>query len=61
MRNPAPNVDALSGCLMRSHNVETEFILLIMACSRGMGIHAQLVWDRGEPTTLDILIDLSDV
>lgn len=47
MKNPAPNVDALSGCVMHAYGLETEYFVVVMACSRGMGFLAQYVWDRG--------------
>ena len=47
MKNPAPNVDALSGCIMLSYGFEADALVLFAACSRGMGISAQYVWDRG--------------
>lgn len=48
MKNPAPNVDALSGCIMLSYGFEADALVLFAACSRGMGISAQYVWDRGD-------------
>jgi citrate synthase len=47
MKNPAPNVDALSGCVLIAYGLEPEALLLFAACSRGMGLSAQYVWDRG--------------
>ncbi|GBE83070.1 citrate synthase-like protein [Sparassis latifolia] len=46
MKSHAPNVDSLSGCLMYAQGLDVDFILLVMACSRGMGFMAQYVWDR---------------
>ena len=48
MKNPAPNVDSLSGSLLCALGLEEEFAFVVMACSRGMGFGAQYVWDRGE-------------
>lgn len=47
MKNPAPNVDALSGSLMHAYGLETDYLVVVMACSRAMGFLAQYVWDRG--------------
>ncbi|OCH85957.1 citrate synthase [Obba rivulosa] len=46
IKSPAPNVDSLSGCLMYAFGLELDFVLLVMACSRGMGFMSQYVWDR---------------
>ncbi|KAF8900176.1 citrate synthase-like protein [Gymnopilus junonius] len=46
VKNPAPNVDALSGSTMLAYGVEADFILLFMANGRGMGFLSQSVWDK---------------
>ena len=48
MRNPAPNMDALSGCMMLSYGLAADATVLFAGCGRGMGISAQMVWDRGK-------------
>ena len=48
MKNPAPNMDALSGCMMLSYGLEADAVVLFAACGRGMGVSAQIVWDRGK-------------
>ena len=48
MRNPAPNMDALSGCMMLSYGLAADATVLFAGCGRGMGISAQIVWDRGK-------------
>ena len=47
VKNPAPNVDALSGSTMLAYGVEADFILMFMANGRGMGFLCQSIWDKG--------------
>ncbi|KDR69405.1 hypothetical protein GALMADRAFT_215099 [Galerina marginata CBS 339.88] len=46
VKNPAPNVDALSGSTMHAYGVEADFILLFMSNGRGMGFLCQSIWDK---------------
>ncbi|TFK37417.1 citrate synthase-like protein [Crucibulum laeve] len=46
IKNPAPNVDALSGSTMHTYGLDVDFILPFMACGRAMGFLAQSVWDK---------------
>jgi citrate synthase len=46
-KNPWPNVDAHSGCLLVHYGVvEFEFYTVLFGVSRAMGVLASLVWDR---------------
>jgi len=46
IRNPEPNVDALSGSLMHAFGIETDSLIAVMAVSRAMGFMSQYTWDR---------------
>lgn len=46
-KNPYPNVDAASGCLLYHYGMtEFEYYTVVFGCSRAMGALSQLVWDR---------------
>jgi citrate synthase len=46
-KNPWPNVDAHSGCLLWHYGVqEYDFYTVFFGVSRAMGVLAQLVWSR---------------
>lgn len=46
-KNPFPNVDAASGCLLYHYGMtEFEYYTVLFGCSRAMGALSQLVWDR---------------
>jgi citrate synthase len=46
-KNPWPNVDAHSGCLLYHYGVtEYDFYTVFFGVSRAIGVLAQLVWDR---------------
>jgi citrate synthase len=46
-KNPWPNVDAHSGCLLWHYGVEEyDFYTVFFGVSRAMGVLAQLVWSR---------------
>ncbi|HKQ62253.1 MAG TPA: citrate (Si)-synthase, eukaryotic [Candidatus Polarisedimenticolaceae bacterium] len=46
-KNPWPNVDAHSGCLLVHYGVEEyDFYTVLFGVSRAMGVLASLVWDR---------------
>ncbi len=46
-KNPWPNVDAHSGCLLIHYGVtEYDFYTVLFGVSRAMGVLASLVWDR---------------
>jgi citrate synthase len=46
-KNPWPNVDANSGCLLVHFGlVEFDFYTVLFGVSRAMGVLASLVWDR---------------
>jgi citrate synthase len=48
-KNPWPNVDAHSGCLLIHYGVvEYDFYTVLFGVSRAMGVLASLVWDRAE-------------
>ena len=48
VKNPWPNVDAMTGCLQQHYGVtETDFYTVIFGVSRALGITAQAVWARG--------------
>ncbi|MCP3977742.1 MAG: citrate (Si)-synthase, eukaryotic [bacterium] len=47
-KNPWPNVDAHSGCLLVHYGLaEYDFYTVLFGVSRAMGVMASLVWDRG--------------
>jgi citrate synthase len=46
-KNPWPNVDAHSGCLLIHYGVvEYDFYTVLFGVSRAMGVLASLIWDR---------------
>ena len=46
-KNPWPNVDAHSGCLLVHYGVdEYDFYTVLFGVSRALGVMASLVWDR---------------
>jgi len=46
-KNPWPNVDAHSGCLLQYYGLkEEDFYTVIFGVSRGLGVMSSLVWDR---------------
>ncbi len=46
-KNPWPNVDAHSGCLLVHYGVdEYDFYTVLFGVSRAMGVLASLIWDR---------------
>ena len=46
-KNPWPNVDAHSGCLLTHYNlVEENYYTVMFGVSRALGVLAQLVWSR---------------
>jgi citrate synthase len=46
-KNPWPNVDAHSGCLLVHYGIdEYDFYTVLFGVSRAMGVTASLVWDR---------------
>jgi citrate synthase len=53
-KNPWPNVDAHSGCLLIHYGVtEYDFYTVLFGVSRAMGVLASLVWDRAEMLPLE--------
>ncbi len=53
-KNPWPNVDAHSGCLLQHYGlVESDFYTVLFGVSRAMGVLASLVWDRAEMLPLE--------
>ena len=53
-KNPWPNVDAHSGCLLVHYGVvEYDFYTVLFGVSRAMGVLASLVWDRAEGLPLE--------
>eukprot|EP00456_Euglypha_rotunda_P034011 TRINITY_DN2623_c0_g1_i1.p1 TRINITY_DN2623_c0_g1~~TRINITY_DN2623_c0_g1_i1.p1 ORF type:complete len:423 (+),score=55.09 TRINITY_DN2623_c0_g1_i1:87-1355(+) len=47
VRNPWPNVDAHSGCLLQHYGLtEFDYYTVLFGISRAMGVLSQLVWDR---------------
>jgi len=47
VKNPWPNVDAHSGCLLQHFNLTQEnYYTVMFGVSRGLGVLASLVWDR---------------
>lgn len=46
-KNPYPNVDAHSGCLLQHYGFHEEnFYTVLFGVSRGIGVLSSLVWDR---------------
>jgi citrate synthase len=46
-KNPFPNVDAHSGCLLQHYQiVEQDFYTVMFGVSRSIGVLSSLVWDR---------------
>jgi citrate synthase len=46
-KNPYPNVDAHSGCLLQHYGiVEQDFYTVMFGVSRALGVLSALVWDR---------------
>jgi len=46
-KNPWPNVDAHSGCLLRYYGLNEEnYYTVLFGLSRAMGVLSQLTWDR---------------
>jgi len=46
-KNPWPNVDAHSGCLLQHYKLTQEnYYTVMFGVSRALGVLAQLVWDR---------------
>jgi citrate synthase len=53
-KNPWPNVDAHSGCLLVHYGVtEYDFYTVLFGVSRAMGVLASLVWDRAQMLPLE--------
>ncbi|MBU0755327.1 MAG: citrate (Si)-synthase, eukaryotic [Planctomycetes bacterium] len=47
-KNPWPNVDAHSGCLLVHYGMtEYDFYTVLFGCSRAMGVCGNLIWERG--------------
>ncbi|KAK0516555.1 hypothetical protein JMJ35_001158 [Cladonia borealis] len=47
VKNPYPNIDAHSGVLLQHYGLkETRFYTVLFACSRALGVLAQLIIDR---------------
>jgi len=64
VKNPWPNVDALSGTIMKYYGLgEADYYTVIFAVSRCLGVMAQLVWarlfglpiERPKSVTVDVL------
>jgi citrate synthase len=51
VKNPWPNVDAISGTLQQHYGVEPEFCTVLFGASRLLGLTAHAVWARalGQP------------
>jgi len=46
-KNPYPNVDAHSGCLLQHYGIlEQDFYTVMFGVSRSIGVLSSLVWDR---------------
>jgi len=46
-KNPFPNVDAHSGCLLQHYGIlEQDFYTVMFGVSRSIGVLSSLVWDR---------------
>jgi citrate synthase len=53
-KNPWPNVDAHSGCLLVHYGVtEYDFYTVLFGVSRALGVLASLVWDRASMLPLE--------
>jgi citrate synthase len=53
-KNPWPNVDAHSGCLLVHYGVsEFDYYTVLFGVSRAMGVLASLVWDRAQMLPLE--------
>jgi citrate synthase len=53
-KNPWPNVDAHSGCLLVHYGVvEYDFYTVLFGVSRAIGVLSSLVWDRAEMLPLE--------
>jgi citrate synthase len=53
-KNPWPNVDAHSGCILVHYGVtEYDFYTVLFGVSRAMGVLASLVWDRALGLSLE--------
>ena len=53
-KNPWPNVDAHSGCLLIHYGVtEYDFYTVLFGVSRAMGVLASLIWDRALGLSLE--------
>jgi citrate synthase len=47
VKNPWPNVDALSGTVMKYYGLkEADYYTVVFAVSRALGVTAQMVWSR---------------
>ena len=51
VKNPYPNVDAISGTLQNYYGIEPEFCTVLFGASRLLGLTAHAVWARalGQP------------
>ncbi len=51
VKNPYPNVDAISGSLQHHYGIESEFCTVLFGASRLLGLTAHAVWARalGQP------------
>jgi citrate synthase len=51
VKNPYPNVDAISGSLQHHYGIEAEFCTVLFGASRLLGLTAHAVWARalGQP------------
>ena len=51
VKNPWPNVDAISGTLQHHYGIEPEFCTVLFGASRLLGLTAHAVWARalGQP------------
>jgi citrate synthase len=53
-KNPWPNVDAHSGCLLVHYGVtEYDYYTVLFGVSRALGVMASLVWDRALALSLE--------
>ena len=53
-KNPWPNVDAHSGCLLIHYGiVEYDFYTVLFGVSRALGVMASLIWDRAQVLPLE--------
>ncbi len=46
IKNPYPNVDAISGALQHHYGIETEFCTVLFGASRLLGLTSHAVWAR---------------